>query len=181
MKVFIHCFSATGNTARAARIVADRLAAAGRAVAFHAIDGRAAPPAEIPDLTILAFPVWSWAAPHFARAYARRLPKANGARAAVLATCGAFGGQAVGEMARALRRRGYAVVGSGEMAYPDNWVLAVNPPTGEDLAAELASRGHDLTDPAASFFGRGQAIWRLDSGVYVGGSEPRADGMALGW
>ena len=133
MKVFIHCFSATGNTARAARIVADRLAAAGRAVAFHAIDGRAAPPAEIPDLTILAFPVWSWAAPHFARAYARRLPKANGARAAVLATCGAFGGQAVGEMARALRRRGYAVVGSGEMAYPDNWVLAVNPPTGEDL------------------------------------------------
>ena len=139
MKVFIHCFSATGNTARAARMVADRLAAAGREVAFHAIDGRAASPAEIPDLTIMAFPIWSWAAPHFALDHARRLPKAKGARAAVLATCGAFGGQAVGEMARALRGRGYEVVCSGELAYPDNWVLAVNPPTGEDLAAELAA------------------------------------------
>lgn len=119
-------------------MVADRLAAAGHAVSRQAIDGNSPPPAEIPDLTILAFPIWSWAAPHFMLDYARRLPKANGARAAVLATCGAFGGQAVGEMERALRRRGYEVAGSGEMAYPDNWVLAVNPPTGEDLAKSLA-------------------------------------------
>ena len=138
MKVFIHCFSATGNTARAARMVADRLAAAGHAVSLQSIDGNSPPPAEIPDLTILAFPIWSWAAPHFMLDYARRLPKANGARAAVLATCGAFGGQAVGEMERVLRGRGYEVAGSGEMAYPDNWVLAVNPPTGEELATSLA-------------------------------------------
>ena len=138
MKVFIHCFSATGNTARAARMVADRLAAAGHAVSLQSIDGNSPPPAEIPDLTILAFPIWSWAAPHFMLDYARRLPKANGARAAVLATCGAFGGQAVEEMARVLRGRGYRVDGSGEAAYPDNWVLAVNPPTGEELAKSLA-------------------------------------------
>lgn len=74
-----------------------------------------------------------------------------------------------------------AALGRPRWCWDAGRAVAVESAAGSDLAAELASRGHDLTDPAASFFGRGQAIWRLDSGVYVGGSEPRADGMALGW
>lgn len=147
MKAAIHYFSGTGNTARAVQAIAARLEAAGGEVSIRSIDGRAEPPPEIPDLTLVAFPIWAWAAPHFVRAYARRLPKAQGARAAVFATCGGFGAQGVGEMTRILRRRGYRVAGSGEAAYPDNWLLAVNPPKGPELNEALAKG-----DQAAQLF-----------------------------
>ena len=138
MKAVIHFFSGTGNTARAAEIVAARLEAAGYEVARRAIAGGTEPPAGVPDLTVVAFPIWAWAAPHFVLEYVRRLPKGQGAAAAALATCGGFGAQGVGEMERALRRRGYRVVASGEAVYPDNWLLAVNPPTGTELEDALA-------------------------------------------
>lgn len=46
----------------------------------------------------------------------------------------------------------------------------------------LRERGHQITiSPSSSgTFGRGQIIWRLPSGAYVAGSDPRADGLALG-
>jgi gamma-glutamyltranspeptidase/glutathione hydrolase len=53
---------------------------------------------------------------------------------------------------------------------------------GAAIVDALATRGHDVAvAPHAAHFGRGQIIWRLDDGVLVGGSEPRADGAALGW
>ena len=137
MKAVIHIFSGTGNTARAVKILAARLAAAGHEVAVVGIDGNTVPAGEIPDLTVMAFPIWAWAAPHFVLDYARRLPRARGAHAAVLATCGGFGAQGIGEMERVLRRRGYVVVASGEAVYPDNWVLAVNPKTGTEREKTL--------------------------------------------
>ena len=50
------------------------------------------------------------------------------------------------------------------------------------VVAGLRSRGHEVAvaeHPAT--FGRGQAIWRLPQGGYVAGSEPRADGVPMGW
>ena len=138
MQAVIHFFSGTGNTARAVGIVGARLAAAGWEVACQAIASGTEPPAGTPDLTVVAFPIWAWAPPHFVLEYVRRLPNGQGAKAAVLATCGGFGAQGVGEMERALRRRGYRVVCSGEAVYPDNWLLAVNPPAGTELENELA-------------------------------------------
>ena len=138
MKAVIHYFSGTGNTARAVGIVAARLEAAGWDIARQAIAGGTEPPAGIPDLTVAAFPIWAWAPPHFALEYVRRLPRGNGAKAAVLATCGGFGAQGVREMERALRRRGYVVAASGEAVYPDNFLLAVDPPMGTDLERALA-------------------------------------------
>lgn len=138
MNAVIHFFSGTGNTARAVGIIAARLEALGYAVVRRAIAGRAGPPAEIPDLTVVAFPILAWAAPHFVRAYVRRLPKAAGARAAVFATCGGFGAQGVGEMERLLRRRGYRVACSGEAVYPDNWLLVTNPPADAERQDALA-------------------------------------------
>ena len=157
MKAVLHFFSGTGNTARAVGIVAARLEAAGWEVARQAIAGGAEPPAGIPDLTVVAFPIWAWAPPHFALDYVRRLPKGQGARAAVLATCGGFGAQGVGEMERVLRKRGYAVVASGEAVYPDNWLLAVNPPAGAELD-DLLAEG----DEAVRTFADGIAAGRPD-------------------
>ena len=57
MKAVLHFFSGTGNTARAVGIVAARLEAAGWEVARQAIAGGAEPPAGIPDLTVVAFPI----------------------------------------------------------------------------------------------------------------------------
>jgi Pyruvate/2-oxoacid:ferredoxin oxidoreductase delta subunit len=139
MKAVLHFFSGTGNTARAVAILAARLEAAGWDVARAAIAGGVEPPAGIPDLTAVAFPIWAWAPPQFVLEYVRRLPEGQGAPAAVLATCGAFGAQGVGEMERALRRRGYDVVASGEAVYPDNFLLAVDPPTGIPLDEVLAA------------------------------------------
>jgi len=49
----------------------------------------------------------------------------------------------------------------------------------------LRGRGHPLQTPVAGFdrslFGRGQIIRREPDGVLWGGSDPRADGCALGW
>jgi len=138
MKTVIYYFSATGNTARAVQAIAERLKAAGQDVSLQTVDVQTDPPREIPDLTMVAFPIWSWAAPHFILNFTRHLPRAKGAKAAVFSTCGGFGAQGIGEVERLLKRRGYTVVCSGEAAYPDNWVLAVDPPTGEELNTALA-------------------------------------------
>ena len=54
-----------------------------------------------------------------------------------------------------------------------------------DLAAGLAAWGHPLTPEVAglarSLFGRGQIIRREADGVLWGGSDPRADGCAMGF
>nr|WP_276719014.1 gamma-glutamyltransferase family protein [Kyrpidia tusciae] len=46
----------------------------------------------------------------------------------------------------------------------------------------LSRRGHEIAWSAdTGSFGRGQIIWRLDNGVLVGGTEPRADGQVAAW
>jgi len=52
-----------------------------------------------------------------------------------------------------------------------------------DVYEELRRRGHDVdvADARTVTFGRGQAIYRLDSGAYCGASDLRADGQAVGW
>lgn len=53
----------------------------------------------------------------------------------------------------------------------------------EQVAADLERRGHRVrvaAGPERPGFGRGQVIWRAPQGVLWGGSDPRADGCALG-
>ena len=52
----------------------------------------------------------------------------------------------------------------------------------EDIAAELASRDHEVEyAPSGIAMGRGQIIWRTDNGLLIGGTEPRCDGCAAAW
>ena len=54
-----------------------------------------------------------------------------------------------------------------------------------DVMSDLASMGHKIvprTGSSRMIFGRGQIILRdNNSGVLSAGSDPRADGMAIGW
>ena len=53
---------------------------------------------------------------------------------------------------------------------------------GSGVAEGLARRGHRVAiAPDRLDFGRGQIIRRLESGVYAGGTEPRADGTVAAW
>ena len=45
----------------------------------------------------------------------------------------------------------------------------------------LRARGHRVRVEDSAAYGYGQAIWRTPDGGYVAGSEPRADGCAMGY
>ena len=59
--------------------------------------------------------------------------------------------------------------------------LQVEPTLPEPIVADLARRGHDI-DGAEVPIGGCQAIWiDHERGVLIGGSDPRKDGLALGY
>ena len=60
--------------------------------------------------------------------------------------------------------------------------VAIEPGFEPSLLDELRRRGHEieLAERRTVAFGGGQAILRLDNGVYVGGSDPRRDGGVVG-
>lgn len=62
--------------------------------------------------------------------------------------------------------------------------VAVEDTVTSEVIRELSSRGHRIlvSPPHGILFGSGQIITRdAETGVLTGGSEPRADGCALGW
>ncbi len=64
--------------------------------------------------------------------------------------------------------------------------VLIEPSAGEELIEGLRARGHNVVvaDTESQFNGnggRGQIIRRLPGGGYIAGSEPRADGAAVGY
>ncbi len=68
-----------------------------------------------------------------------------------------------------------------------NWLqgkeVALEPGIGDEVRGELARRGHVLRPKGEPLhYGGGQVILRdPETGVLIGGSEPRNDGAAVGW
>ena len=62
-----------------------------------------------------------------------------------------------------------------------DWTVRVEAETPVDLVSGLERRGHKVViEPSRLSMGRGQIICRNVDGVYAAGSEPRADGCAIG-
>jgi gamma-glutamyltranspeptidase/glutathione hydrolase len=60
--------------------------------------------------------------------------------------------------------------------------IAIEQGVPQHILNGLAARGHILQiHHSGGFFGKGQIIRRLANGAYVAGSEPRADGCAVGF
>jgi gamma-glutamyltranspeptidase/glutathione hydrolase len=60
--------------------------------------------------------------------------------------------------------------------------IAIEQGVPQHILNGLAARGHVLNiHHSGGFFGKGQIIRRLANGAYVAGSEPRADGCAVGF
>ncbi|HCL30381.1 MAG TPA: gamma-glutamyltransferase [Candidatus Latescibacteria bacterium] len=58
--------------------------------------------------------------------------------------------------------------------------VGVESAIGAEVLADLEGRGHELHEQAPAHFGGGQLIYRLEDG-YLGASEPRKDGQAVGY
>jgi gamma-glutamyltranspeptidase / glutathione hydrolase len=58
--------------------------------------------------------------------------------------------------------------------------VALEPAVGDSVRAALTTMGHRIVDEKGVFFGGAQAIMKLKRG-YVAGSDPRKDGLAVGF
>lgn len=72
-------------------------------------------------------------------------------------------------------------LGRGRWFWRQGREVLLEPGVPTAIADGLAARGHQVGYGRQPWvFGRGQIIWRLQDG-YIAGSEPRADGCAMGW
>ena len=73
-----------------------------------------------------------------------------------------------------------AAIDAPRFRHFDGRRVALEAPVGDDVRAALAAMGHLLIDGPPSAFGGAQAIVRLPKG-FAAGSDPRKDGMAVGY
>jgi gamma-glutamyltranspeptidase / glutathione hydrolase len=73
-----------------------------------------------------------------------------------------------------------AAIDAPRFRHFDGLRVALEAPVGDSVRAALTAMGHELIDQPPGAFGGAQAIVRLPRG-YAAGSDPRKDGMAVGY
>jgi gamma-glutamyltranspeptidase/glutathione hydrolase len=73
-----------------------------------------------------------------------------------------------------------AAIDAPRFRHLDGERVALEAPVGDSVRAALAAMGHELVDRPPGAFGGAQAIVRLPKG-FAAGSDPRKDGMAVGY
>ena len=122
----------TGNTARAAGLIAEVLTRAGWTTtsAELRVGEALSDAARAADLLILCFPVLGFGIPALVRKLLKGL-RGRGQPAAAFATWGGDGSIALWQARLFLRRKGFRVVATGGATYPLQWTQVMAPPTGE--------------------------------------------------
>lgn len=164
MNAFIRYHSGTGNTARAAGLLAAQLGAAGWVVdSCEVRQDTLVSAADGSTLLVLACPTLGFAPPrHFLR-WVRHLPRVErtrGARplAAIVAVCGAttagatlipgYAGAVGMLLGWALRHRGHRVVSVSQHSYPVNWTQLFGPLSQPDCQRIRLDADRRLADTA---------------------------------
>lgn len=171
MKLAIYYFSATGNTARAIGIIQKKFEATGHSVVCQTI-GKESLNSPSCDLHLFAFPILAWSPPVFYLDYLRRLPKVDGARAAVFATFGGDPGLALRHVAKMLTGKGYRVILTGGAIYPDNWSQMMNTPDPQKAEAMIV-KGDEASENFA------EALLHSKEGSFNAGLVPGFLTMAV--
>jgi gamma-glutamyltranspeptidase / glutathione hydrolase len=73
-----------------------------------------------------------------------------------------------------------AAIDAPRFRHYDGQRVALEPPIGDSVRSALAAMGHELIEQPTVAFGGAQAIMRLPRGL-AAGSDPRKDGMAVGY
>jgi gamma-glutamyltranspeptidase/glutathione hydrolase len=73
-----------------------------------------------------------------------------------------------------------AAIDAARFRHYDGQRVALEPPIGDDVRAALAAMGHELIERPTIVFGGAQAVVRLSKG-FAAGSDPRKDGLAIGY
>jgi ferredoxin/flavodoxin len=144
MKILAGYFTGTGNTERCLSLVAEKLRERGHSVTmkeFRFSSGTEFRD-ESPELSLFAFPMLGFSPPQVYLRWIKALPKVKGGKAVVVAVCGSlvakgsvvngYSGDATAVIAGVLRKKGFEVVGTYEVSYPENWTQASNPPDDDD-------------------------------------------------
>lgn len=204
--VALHFFSGTGNTLRAANIIRTKLMDAGYSVDLFRVTSSAAVPDRKYDLSIFAFPVYALDIPHIMAGYMKRMPRGEGAKAAIITSYGNLSvetlpgdaGCCLTRAAGILRNRGYDVVYTDTVGYPVNWTFMLNTPTAENneairkrgdrqagaiaenvIAGERKVRRGRVLDLASRTFGVVFSLWGRQSIGLMFEADDRCNGCGL--
>ena len=179
-KLYIHYFSGTGNTFHASNCLARALEKLGYDVTVINIEKTESAPAIIEGtLHIFAFPLYGFGMPALFLKYIKSLSRINRCKAALLSIgghtgkTGGYEGQALSHGARVLRRKGFRVMFTEMVSYPENWTQLFNPPEEklqDDIVTEadieMERIAHQIADGHVSYRRTGFAGFLLTKLIY---------------
>lgn len=149
--VALYYFSGTGNTALAAKLLAEALRRRGCEVRSERITWAVLqqPPAHIEaDALVLAYPIHAFSAPWPVGALVDQLPPGNGRPALLLRTPGDpwLHGGATARIRRQLRQRGYQVTYDALVVMPANVLIAFPPRLVKQLYLHAGARAERVAE-----------------------------------
>ncbi|MEO3944011.1 EFR1 family ferrodoxin [Gorillibacterium sp. CAU 1737] len=170
LRAHLHLFSGTGNTARAASMIRERLELAGYETGLTRMDQKPLPCEDSASLHVVLFPMYGFDAPTLVHRYLHKLAAPPGARAAILAVGGTEGeipgneGISLYRTSKLLRKRGFTVFHASLVSYPNNWVQFVSAPD-EQSNARICRKADAEVERIADQLVKGTVSFKKQSGA----------------